>query len=522
LKDTVSHNGQEFYRTILPVNAKLLSADTNKAIALALPAEKDRQPDLLYFSAVLVSEGANLNMDFFTQHDLLQARSSAVSKYVAWEHSTAPMGRPRNTDIIGHIDVAVITSQKTGEAIAESEITEEDGILSVPEKYGKIDVTIGGVIYALDFPDQTKLIEGATADQDLGISMECLFPTWSYLVGSERNEFEKDSKEGEALAVKWEERKSEGSEPVFRRLISPIFSGSAMTWNRANPRSAILAAAELQGIRVCKKSGVDENDMKRFNIGCPGKCGACAKENKEGEIDENVTEKENLNQEVDRMDEVKAITKEDLDMAIKVVVAGLKDEDARVQLGTVQAALETITKQRDEAVKSVEGHDTAIADKDTEIEGLKTKLDETEKEYAGFKEETEKDKAVADRMEKLTKAGVALKDKKGEAQKAKVREMDEETFASYLGDLEDVKASAKADDDEEAAEETTEEATEVVPEKVTEEATEETEEAEEAEAETPEADVEEAQASTQAVNTDSTPDKKVSARDAMLQLGHAE
>src|SRR4030042_6785483 len=60
-----------------------------------LPADKDKQPDLLYFSAIFVSSGENLNHAYFLPSELVKAEKSIVNKALDVEHA--------EDQIIGHI-----------------------------------------------------------------------------------------------------------------------------------------------------------------------------------------------------------------------------------------------------------------------------------------------------------------------------------------------------------------------------------------------------------------------------------
>ena len=71
--------------------------DLKKAVAavIDLPKVEDKQPDLLYFSAIFVSTGTNLNNAHFLPSELVRAENTIVSKALDVEH--------KEEDIIGHI-----------------------------------------------------------------------------------------------------------------------------------------------------------------------------------------------------------------------------------------------------------------------------------------------------------------------------------------------------------------------------------------------------------------------------------
>ena len=65
------------------------------ASVIDLPAEKDRQPDLSYFSSIFVSTGTNLNNAHFLASEIIQADETIPFKAVDIEHE--------EDHIIGHI-----------------------------------------------------------------------------------------------------------------------------------------------------------------------------------------------------------------------------------------------------------------------------------------------------------------------------------------------------------------------------------------------------------------------------------
>ena len=93
-----------------------LRAKASKVIEL--PTGKDKQPDLMYMSAILVSSGENLNHAYFMPSELVAAEGTIINKALDVEHS--------ETDIIGHmyhkcfidkegnpLDIAELASRET-------------------------------------------------------------------------------------------------------------------------------------------------------------------------------------------------------------------------------------------------------------------------------------------------------------------------------------------------------------------------------------------------------------------------
>lgn len=92
-----------------------------------------------------------------------------------------------------------------------------------------------------------------------------------------------------------------------------------------------------------------------------------------------------------------------------------KEEEMSSELSDLKESVKNLTTELEAAQSEVEQSNEKLADTENKIEEMK------------------RDKAAEIRMDKLVSAGVALSDK--EAQTVKVREMDDETFASYKDEL---------------------------------------------------------------------------------------
>lgn len=117
-----------------------------------------------------------------------------------------------------------------------------------------------------------------------------------------------------------------------------------------------------------------------------------------------------------------------------------KTEDA---LNKSAKTISDLTTSLEDKNTKEEEMSSALSDLEESIKNLKTELEaaQSEVEQSNDKlaetenkiEEMKKDKAAEVRMDELVSAGVALSDK--ETQTVKVREMDDETFASYKDEL---------------------------------------------------------------------------------------
>jgi chromosome segregation ATPase len=138
-------------------------------------------------------------------------------------------------------------------------------------------------------------------------------------------------------------------------------------------------------------------------------------------------------------------------------------------------ALETRNQETEETASEIASLTTKTEELTTALEAAQKEATEVAEKLAESEntiEEMNKDKAAELRMSELEKAGVALSN--SEAQTVKVREMDEESFASYKDELVAVREAVKAElaNSEVAEEEVAEE--EVAEEEVAEEDADET------------------------------------------------
>ena len=220
------------------------AARREKAEAIIkLPSGKEKQPDLLYFSAIFVSSGENLNHAFFLPSELVMAEGTIVNKALDVEH--------KEEEIIGHIyDRAFMT--KEGEKVDLHELANmEEASLDKKD----VHVAIAGIIYKNRFPNVAKEV----ADNKWKVSMEAYFQDYDVKVGDlilSRNEAETlglasfdDSVLGKmAKVIKQGKEIAEGT--ITRVLRHITFSGCGIVKNPANPPSVVLETAKDKEIKA--------------------------------------------------------------------------------------------------------------------------------------------------------------------------------------------------------------------------------------------------------------------------------
>jgi hypothetical protein len=201
-----------------------------------LPQGKDKQPDLLYFSAIFVSSGENLNHAYFLPSELVQAEGSIVNKALDVEH--------KEEEIIGHIYERAFIS-KDGQKLDLHELSSRETASLDKED---MHVVIAGIIYKNRFPNIADEVEQGRWK----VSMEAYYQDFDVKVGDlmvSRKEAELlglaylDDVMGKvAKVVKQGKEIAEGA--ITRVLRHITFSGCGIVKKPANPPSVILETAK--------------------------------------------------------------------------------------------------------------------------------------------------------------------------------------------------------------------------------------------------------------------------------------
>jgi hypothetical protein len=225
-----------------------LKAKASKVIEL--PAEKDKQPDLQYFSAILVSSGENLNHAYFLGSELVAAENTIINKALDVEHS--------ETDIIGHLYQKCFID-KDGKLLDIAELaSRETASLDTQDMH----IAVAGIIYKNRFPNVAQEV----ADKKWqAVSMECYYQNYDIKIGNlilDKQEAEalglasKDDKILGRLAKVIKEGKEIAAGNIARVLRGICFSGCGIVKHPANPASLILETANEKDIISKKEDSV--------------------------------------------------------------------------------------------------------------------------------------------------------------------------------------------------------------------------------------------------------------------------
>lgn len=206
---------------------------------ISLPTDKDKQPDLLYMSALFVSSGTNLNLAHFLTSELLKAEGSIVSKAVDVEH--------QEDQIIGAIyDRRFV--DRDGKELSLNELSSMD---TASLDKTDVDILIACVIYKNRFPELAKEV----SDGKWCVSMEAYFTDFDLKIG----DLILSRREAEALGLASDNEnifgkiakvikdgKEIAEDKVARVLRGIIFSGVGIVKHPANITSVVLETAHTK------------------------------------------------------------------------------------------------------------------------------------------------------------------------------------------------------------------------------------------------------------------------------------
>jgi hypothetical protein len=227
--------------------------------AIELPNVEDKQPDLLYCSAVFVSTGENLNHAYFMGSELIMAEGTIVNKAMDIEHS--------EENVIGHVYKREFMDQAGNKLdlkeLASKEVAAQDS--------QEMHIAIACVLYKNRFPNFAKEV----AENKWKVSMECYYETFDVKVG----QLVLDQKEAEALGLAVTDSKILGtmakvikngieiaSGTITRVLRGICFSGCGFVKNPANPASIVLETANTKDIEPNEETIVLNYDELQNNV----------------------------------------------------------------------------------------------------------------------------------------------------------------------------------------------------------------------------------------------------------------
>lgn len=223
-----------------------LSQSKKKEIASSLDLPVEKQKDLMFMSAILVSTGTNKNGATFLGSELIKARHTIVNKPLDIEHE--------EDKIVGHIISAVYldfdgeTIDETSllASLEEAKVKGDSELASAIASLDKMNIEIG--IVCVVYKDRFQEIAEEIEKGEWKVSMECYYDDYDLRIGSlivkrEDSKFQElDENVNKIVALKVGER-SFGNHQVSRVLRGIHFCGVGIVKNPANERSIVKEAA---------------------------------------------------------------------------------------------------------------------------------------------------------------------------------------------------------------------------------------------------------------------------------------
>jgi len=204
--------------------------------SINLPTGENKQADLLYFSAVFVSSGANLNHAYFLPSEMVAAEKTIEFKGVDMEHV--------EDKIVGHIYDKIYVDNNH----EPLDLKELAGLETAKLDEKEIHIIIAGVVYKHRFPEIAKEVD----EKKWKVSMECFYNNYDIKISdtilSQQDaklfglELKDDVFGKNAKVIKEGKEVADGE--IDRVLRNIHFAGVGFVKQPANPPSIVLETSE--------------------------------------------------------------------------------------------------------------------------------------------------------------------------------------------------------------------------------------------------------------------------------------
>jgi outer membrane murein-binding lipoprotein Lpp len=334
---------------------------------------EEKQKDLYYLNAVLVSAGWNKNDDVFGVDELWSARNTPINKQFNYMHD--------DSDIIGHITGSIVVDHDGNHVTKSSDDAE------LPEK---IDIITSAVIYKTwSDPDMRERIDNLTKEIDEGkwsVSMECIFSNFDYAVIGPDNEQRVLSRTEESSFLTKHLRAYGGTGEyngykIGRLLRGFYFSGKGLVAKPANPRSIILnkevnpfnSKADItfnNFLTAMENHNMSDNTMQIEDLKAQLES---TKANFETE--KSLIEKQNA----DKLAEISSANESILSEKDQLI------EHLSSKVVELESSIAEMNKDKEKMMKEVEAFKMDMEKKEEELKGMKEKYAGMMKEMKGMK-----------------------------------------------------------------------------------------------------------------------------------------
>jgi len=233
----------KFKPVTIEANIELLEGtdELRREVASVVNFPESKTPDILFFSGIFVSSGANLNDAFFMPTEMVASHRTIDNKALDIEHE--------ETEIVGHIYSSAFVD-RTGNKLNIEKLKKMN---SAELDKMDLDVMIAGIVYKSRFPELAKEVK----DNKWKLSMETYFSNYDVKIGNlilSRQEAEAMGLASDDVLGRIARILKKGKEvakgQVTRVLRELLFSGCGLVKNPANPRSLILETAKKKGEEI--------------------------------------------------------------------------------------------------------------------------------------------------------------------------------------------------------------------------------------------------------------------------------
>lgn len=345
-----------------------LSQSISKTIAKIADQE---HPDLMYGSAILVSTVWNDNDDVFLPEDTWKARNSIINQPFNDNHI--------EYDIIGHI-------------IAETPVDADGNIISEQKDY--FDISVDFVVYKSIFPKVTSEIAEKAPNGEKFVSMEARFKNFDYALLDDQ---------GNMKIV------ARNDQTAFLTKYLRAYGGNGLYNNYKIGRV-------LREFRFVGMGSVDEpaNPASKFTR------------------IENYSSDTDFEQQLVSLNKTEGKKMDELQKALeKVSTLETELTTVKAELEAKNAELTAVNEKLNVATTKAEVAEQKVTEFNAQIESLNKTVSDTKAEldtYKGQIDEINKNTKANERFAKLAELKIDLKDE----QKAKIKEMSDEAFASII------------------------------------------------------------------------------------------
>jgi len=378
---------------ILPIDNKEISTDSfinelkdslsNVNLSVSNDFFDSLTSDVIPLSSILVSDIWNKNDDVFTSEILISSFESAKYKPINWMHKGSEFRGNNN------IGVMINTSMVKGSVSNLSDFEENDfSDLSDRSSSGRVHIKQDGIIWSTYFPSYSKLIKDGIEEDNLFVSMECLFNDFGYAFKSsedgnisylERNESTAHfSSNLRAYGGDGEVTKGNKKYSIGRWFKSLVFSGQGIVDKPANTKGDDILSVILSNDKSINNnkgseslSDIITDLIKLHNSGINKTDEDLVFSNKEKN---KMSEDKNINELQKKLDEMTL----ERDKGIKTI-ASLKESVQTEEIEQLQKDLDQANNSLAENKEKIDNFETDLKEFSDVKEQLAKVIEEKEK-----------------------------------------------------------------------------------------------------------------------------------------------